>query len=211
MATRPTTRSYRSPLRAQQAEATRAAILRSAATAFDESGWQVGVREIARAAGCSVETIYSTFGSKLGLLLRVIDVAVVQDDEDVPLADREVFREFGVGTTDQRIETACGFAIGMHRRTAGPMRALFQAALDNPEAAREVAVARGRISTSQRAILGMVLGREPSDDQALDLAVVASVDTFLFLTRDLGLDDEAYTSWLRRHLHLICERTRSPS
>lgn len=47
---------------------------------------------IACEAGVSVETIYKAFGNKAGLLKAVFDVAVVGDDEPVPLVEREVVK-----------------------------------------------------------------------------------------------------------------------
>ncbi|MGH3179671.1 MAG: TetR/AcrR family transcriptional regulator, partial [Streptosporangiaceae bacterium] len=41
-------------------------------------------REVARAAGVSVETVYASFRSKGDLLLAAIDVAVVGDAAPVP-------------------------------------------------------------------------------------------------------------------------------
>ena len=78
-------REYRSPRRQQQAAETRAAVLEAATRLFGERGWAgTGMREVAREAGVSVETVYAGFGSKSDLLMAAIDVAVVGDDEPVP-------------------------------------------------------------------------------------------------------------------------------
>ena len=58
------TRRYDSTLRRRQAEQNRRTILDSATTLFAERGWAVAVRDIADAAGTSIETIYAHFGSK---------------------------------------------------------------------------------------------------------------------------------------------------
>src|SRR5829696_4529614 len=72
----PRRRAYRSPRRQQQAAETRAAVLAAAVQLFGERGWAAtGMREVARAAGVSVETVYAGFGSKSDLLLAALDVA----------------------------------------------------------------------------------------------------------------------------------------
>ena len=43
---------------------------------------------IARAAGVAVETVYGTFATKMEILKNVVDLAVVGDDEPVPLLER---------------------------------------------------------------------------------------------------------------------------
>jgi len=58
-------RRYSSPLRAAQAGQTRLAIIAAASRLFAEKGWSgTGMRDVARAAQVSVETVYANFGSK---------------------------------------------------------------------------------------------------------------------------------------------------
>lgn len=70
-------RPYRSPLRQEQAEATRQRILEAGLRLFVERGYPgTSVTEIARMAGVSAETIYASVGSKRGIidgLLEQID------------------------------------------------------------------------------------------------------------------------------------------
>ena len=70
-------RTYRSTRRREQAAETQAAILEAATRLFGERGWAAtGMRDVARQAGVSVETVYTGFGSKSDLLMAAIDVAV---------------------------------------------------------------------------------------------------------------------------------------
>jgi AcrR family transcriptional regulator len=58
-------RAYRSPRREQQAAETRSMVASAAARMFGERGWAAtGMREVARAAGVSVETVYASFGPR---------------------------------------------------------------------------------------------------------------------------------------------------
>ena len=82
-------RAYTSPRRRQQAAETRAAVQATAAALFSEKGWAAtGMRDVATAAGVSVETVYASFGSKADLLMAALDMAVVGDALPVPLAGR---------------------------------------------------------------------------------------------------------------------------
>jgi AcrR family transcriptional regulator len=67
--------SGRSTLRERHAALTRSVILEVARRRFAEQGYTgTGVRTIAEEAGVSVQTLYSAFGSKQGLLLALVDM-----------------------------------------------------------------------------------------------------------------------------------------
>ena len=84
---RPGRRAYRSPRRAQQAQATRDALVDAATRLFTTRGWAAtGMRDIASEAGVATETIYTHFASKAELLRAAADVAVTGDDAPVPVA-----------------------------------------------------------------------------------------------------------------------------
>src|SRR5256885_878945 len=82
-------RPYRSPLRAGQARSTRRALLEATAQLFAERGYvATSIDEIAQAAGVSRATVFTSVGGKPALLKAAYDIAVVGDDEDVPLVAR---------------------------------------------------------------------------------------------------------------------------
>ena len=71
----------RSSLRARHSDVTRSAILGAARRLFAQQGFAAtAVRPIASEAGVAVQTIYSTFGSKQGLLLALVDTVREQTD-----------------------------------------------------------------------------------------------------------------------------------
>ena len=84
-------RTYNSSRRQDQARQTRAAVLDAATRAFLADGYTTTtVPAIAAEAGVSVETVYKAFGNKAGLLKAVFDVAIVGDDEPIPLSERDM-------------------------------------------------------------------------------------------------------------------------
>jgi AcrR family transcriptional regulator len=78
-------RSDRRPtLREQQAELTRSTILGAARRLFAQQGYAAtAVRPIAEEAGVAVQTLYTTFGSKQGLLLALVDTVREQSGAQV--------------------------------------------------------------------------------------------------------------------------------
>ncbi|MDQ4131861.1 MAG: TetR/AcrR family transcriptional regulator [Actinomycetota bacterium] len=86
-------RRYSSERRQEQARRTRRAVLDAARRRFLENGYAgTTIADVATDAGVSVETVYKAFGNKPGLVKAVFDVAVVGDDEPVPLMQREFVR-----------------------------------------------------------------------------------------------------------------------
>jgi AcrR family transcriptional regulator len=87
-------RRYDSTGRQAQARETRARILRAAQARFLAQGYgATTVPAIAQDAGVSAETVYKAFTNKAGLLKAVCDVALVGDDEPVPMSQRTPVRE----------------------------------------------------------------------------------------------------------------------
>jgi AcrR family transcriptional regulator len=86
-------RPYDSTGRREQARRSRWTVLETARRMFLEGGYAATtVGAIATEAGVSVETVYKAFGNKPGLLKAVFDVAVVGDDEPVPMLERDLVR-----------------------------------------------------------------------------------------------------------------------
>ena len=81
-------RSYDSPLRRRQAEATRAAVRDAAASLFLRDGYvRTSIRAVADEAGVSPETVYAGFGSKRDLLRAVVEHAAHGSDEHWAVVD----------------------------------------------------------------------------------------------------------------------------
>ena len=191
-----TTRRYDSGLRRRQAEQNRRTILDAATTLFSERGWSVAVRDIANAAGSSVETIYAHFGSKPELLKQVLDVGVVGDDEPVALADRPEFTALSQGGPGDRAAAAARLVTGIARRTAGVQRTLREAATGEPELAARLEEARERQRLNVQVGGAMVAGRELSGAEAEGLWAVLSQEVYELLTGSAGWSPEQYEQWV---------------
>lgn len=84
-----TRRAYDNRSRAEQARRTRRRVLAAAHEQLLDHGYRATtMSQIAAAAGVSVETVYKSFGTKAALVKEAYDVALVGDDEPVPLIER---------------------------------------------------------------------------------------------------------------------------
>jgi AcrR family transcriptional regulator len=87
-------RTYNSTRRQEQARQTRTQILDAARVRFLAHGYPATtIPAIAADAGVSVQTVYKVFTNKAGLVKALFDVAIVGDDEPVPLLEREVVKQ----------------------------------------------------------------------------------------------------------------------
>ena len=196
MAARGTARPYRSSLRARQAAQTREAILAAATELFSTHGWAgTAMRDIADAAGVSVETVYSSQGSKIALLLAAVDVAVVGDDEDVGLADRPQFAAVASGSRSARATALAALGTGIHRRTAGLHLALREAAAADAVAAERLAELEERRRSDIAQALALVAGRAVTDDEREGLWAITGPEVYDALTRRSGWTDRDYQTW----------------
>jgi AcrR family transcriptional regulator len=89
----PVKRTYSSTLRAEQARATRRAIVAAAAELFVRDGYgATTVDAIAAAAGVSRKTVFASVGGKAEALKLARDWAIVGDDEPIPMLERPAIR-----------------------------------------------------------------------------------------------------------------------
>ncbi len=190
-------RAYRSPRRRQQAGETRTAVLGAAARLFAERGWAAtGMRDVAREAGVSVETVYANCRTKSDLLMAAIDVAVVADADPVPLDRREEFTALGRGARRERVCAAAGLVTAIHRRTAGVNAALREAAASDPELDRLMRQREEGRRTNVQQGLSLVTGGPVPEDLVDALWAVLDVGVYRMLTDLRGWSDEQYETWL---------------
>lgn len=194
-------RAYRSPRRQQQAAETRAVVLAAATTLFSTRGWSAtGMRDVAREAGVSVETVYSNFRGKTELLMAAIDVGVVGDDAPLPLAQRPEFAQLSAGSYAERVASAARLITGINRRVSGLRRALGEAAASEPELAAKLAEAENRRRTNTRQGIELVTGRDVGDDELDGVWAITGVDVFHLLTGTAGWSVPRYEQWVAHML-----------
>lgn len=189
---------YHSPLRARQAAQTRLAVIDAATRLFTGHGWAgTTVAAVAAEAGTAVETVYSAFGSKAGLLIAAIDAAIVGGDGDeTPLVRRPEFAALGVGDRAARVAAAAKIATGALVRAVPLMGALREAApSDETVRARLTRYEDDRHATIAMG-LSLVLGGRPDRSLVDSIWALAGPEVFVKLTGDRGWSVDRYERWL---------------
>ncbi|MFF1611952.1 TetR/AcrR family transcriptional regulator [Amycolatopsis sp. NPDC058278] len=175
---------------------------------FARAGWaRTTVVAIAEAAGVAVETVYSGFGSKKGLLRAAMDVAIVGDAEPVPLVEREAYLRLRTEPPQRRLEGAIEIA---GRIYSGPVSRLWAALLEAGASDSEVAQWCTQLEAGRRTtiaeVLELVYGRQ-SDQRTVDIVwSLISIETYTKLCLDRGWTTEQWQEWAIEAIHLFAGR-----
>ncbi|WP_308466598.1 TetR/AcrR family transcriptional regulator [Rathayibacter soli] len=190
---------YHSPLRARQAAQTRRAILDAATSLFRDRGWAATtIPMIAEAAGTSVDAIYSRFATKSGLLMAVVDVAIVGDDEEAAMVDRPDFALLGKGRTLERVRAGVRFTLAVYRRSVPMLNALREAAASDDAARARLAQYDEDRRRVTAAGLALILAAEPPDAVIDAIWALISPETFTYLTEGRHWSLAETEDWLVR-------------
>jgi AcrR family transcriptional regulator len=201
-------RRYNSRRRQEQARQTRRAILEAARQLFLDRGYAgTTVVAVAEAAGVSVETVYKAFGNKAGLVKGVFDVAIVGDDEPIPMLQRELVARMGAEPDPRRKLRM----YGEHLAQAGPRAGALQLLIRSAAASHPDAAAVWEQMVEER-LVGMTefarhmheeghLRPNVSVDDARDvLWTYNSVELYDLLVLQRGWDPKRYGRWIAEAL-----------
>lgn len=189
--------------RTRRGAATREKIVRAATTLFTTDGYvTTTVGDIAAAAGVAVQTLYLAFGSKVAILAAAHDMAIVGDDEPVPLLERD-----WVAQLPECPDAAAGWAHAIRQmwestgRVAPIYRVIHAAAADPAvaELVTELHVARGEFSRRLATLLLALPGARPAThaDRLGDVIyTIFSVDTHTMLVTERGWSAEQWRDWV---------------
>jgi AcrR family transcriptional regulator len=196
-------RRYDSPARQERARATRRGVLAAATRLFLERGYaSTTMADVAEAAGVVVQTVYSSVGGKAELLKQALDVAIVGDDEPVPMVDRPEILAVRSETDGRRkLERFAAHLATVQSRTARLSRVLAVAADSDPDVARLQATAlAGRRHGMREFATNLreqgLLRRGVTVDKAADvLAEHMDAAHYLTFVEELGWTPRAYQRW----------------
>jgi AcrR family transcriptional regulator len=201
---RPATRAYHSPRRAEQAAATRAAVLAAARELFVSRGYaRTTVTQIARAAQVAVDTVYSTVGRKPELLRAVLETAISGTDEAVPALQRDyVARVRAAVTAREKITEYVTGLVDVQARLAPVFLALRDAGETDPDSAalwQEIAARRARNMRDFAANLRSTgeVRDDLDDDEIADIVwSMNSSEYWVLLVGERGWPAERFGSYL---------------
>lgn len=199
---KPSRRPYSSPIREEQARATRKRILTAAHSSFIKSGYSgTRITDVARSAGVSPETVYSAFGGKRGLLEGVIEVAIMGSDDDVPFLQQEwVKKVAALPTATERLRAFVRENCRILARTSR-VHVVIRGAADREEFAVTLRkrLLRERLAR-QRQQLEMFIGGALRPGLSIDEAAerycaISSPELHHLLTDQLGWSRERHETW----------------
>ena len=195
-----------------QAEQTRAAVIAAASRVFSERGWMAtNVRDVAREAGVSVETLYASFGSKAELLKVALDVAIVGDDAPVPFTARIEAAAMGAGSTvAARARVAAQVVTAMNARLYRLDQALRQGAPVESVLAERLAQGERNRRADVAEGARRVAGRAVSDVEIDELGALSSSVVYDMLVRSSGWSETAYEQWLAERFIDVIQRNSAP-
>jgi AcrR family transcriptional regulator len=137
---------------------------------------------IAHEAGTSVDTIYSTFGSKSELLMAAVDVAIVGDDEDAAMVDRPDFALLGKGRRIERLRAGVQYTISVYQRSVPILKALQEAAASDEAARQRLARYHEDRRDVMVAGLALILGSQANNEVVDAIWALVSPEVFTYLT-----------------------------
>ena len=196
-------RTYRSSRREGQARRTRRRVIEAATSVFVARGYAgTTMRAVATAAGVSVPTVELLFGAKARLLKAAIDLAIVGDDESVPVLERDwTVAALKAGTAEEFLEVVAGVIGPAQARSAGLVLAVFEGSVADSGLAD---VAEQMIKQREVTAGWVVDGLTAKADLLAGLARQDAVDTvwilmdpalFDRLVRRRGWTIERYQDW----------------
>jgi AcrR family transcriptional regulator len=195
-------RTYRSPLRQEQARRTRTAVLDAAGRLFVSKGYgATTMKDIAAEAAVSVESVYAQ-GGKAALLLACVDRAMAGDDEAVKLIDRPQLQAVLDPRADLEERLARFHALAAQRLpTSAPIFEAFRraAAADEDLAAAWARYDRQRyedISRIVEALAGDLRAGLSVKEATESLWALSSASMMLMFWQDRGWTPEEYADWL---------------
>lgn len=191
----------------ERGQVTRARIVAAARRLFHDRGYvDTTMASIASEAGVAVQSLYLSFGSKVGILSACHDVAVVGDDEPIPVLDRSWVPEVG-RAPDARgaLRIVLANTLPIIERVAS-----IQAVIRDAAADPEVAELRARLNKERYitlAKLAEVVAARPgfrtdvSPDHAADLFyALNSEDLHQLLVVDRGWEVGEWRNWVEATL-----------
>jgi AcrR family transcriptional regulator len=204
-------RRYHSPLRVEQAAATRRGILEAAQRLFERDGYSAtSMAAIAAEANVSLKTVYVTFETKSGLLRALWHLLLRGDEEPVPVGERPWFRAVLDEPDPARQLRSNVRNAKLVRARVGPLlEVVRRAASADPEVDELWTRIQAEFYDNQRSVVE-VLHEKKALRPGLDVARATDIlwtlnhpDLYWLLVSERGWTPDQHEEWLA---DLVCEQ-----
>ena len=190
-----------SPLRREQAAATRARIARAAALVFAESGYErARIEDIAKRAGVAYPTVYKTFGNKPALLAAAVTTTLTGSGEDEIQRQAWFVEQLDEPDPERQLRLIARNARRMYDR-AGSLLEVVRATAASDETIKELwqdinddRLKRAR--TTARSLAAKTKPRSGPAETARTLETLTVPELYVHLVDHGGLTPDRYERWL---------------
>jgi AcrR family transcriptional regulator len=199
-----TKRTYNSPRRAEQAAATRVAILDAAQKLFEEQGYAAtSMASIAKEAGVALKTVYLAFDTKSGLLRALWHLRLRGDEAPSPVGERDWYREVMEEPDPARqLELNARNSRVVKARVGALMEVIRSGARSDADVDALWSNIQAEFLDNQRSIIDSLqrkkaLARGLKVDRAADILwTLNHPDLYQLLVSERGWTPEQYEKWL---------------
>ena len=204
-------RRYHSPLRVEQAAATRRGILEAAQRLFERDGYSAtSMAAIAAQANVSLKTVYVTFETKSGLLRALWHMLLRGDEDAVPVGERPWFRAvLDEPDPERQLRLNVGNAKLVRSRVGPLLQVVRRAASADPEVDELWTRIQAEFYDNQRSVVE-VLHEKKALKPGLDVARATDIlwtlnhpDLYWLLVNERGWTPDQHEEWLA---DLLCEQ-----
>ncbi|WP_209308866.1 TetR/AcrR family transcriptional regulator [Blastococcus sp. CT_GayMR16] len=197
-------RRYSSAVRAEQAAATRLAVLGAARELFTQHGYAAtSIAAIAQRAGVAVDTVYAAAGRKPALLRELVETSLSGSDQTVPAEQRDyVVRVRAASSAREKIAIYAAAVAEIGVRMAPVHRALAEASVADADCAAlraEISTRRAdnmRLFAADLRATGELRGDLPDDEVADIVWSMNAAEYRALLVGERGWSAERFGSWL---------------
>ena len=198
-------RTYNSPRRREQAAATRRQILEAAQRLFEQRGYAATtMAAVADEAGVALKTVYLAFETKSGLLRALWNALLRGGEGDVPVAQREWYREvLDEPDPERQLRLNARNARAVKTRVGALLGVIRSAAPTDPEIAGLWDRIQSEFYDNQRAIVTRLHARKAlrpglGVGRATDILwTLNHPDVWLLLVGERGWTPAQFETWFR--------------
>jgi AcrR family transcriptional regulator len=209
-------RSYASPLRQEQAAATRRRILNAAQELFERDGYvATSMAAIAAAAGVSLKTVYLAFETKSGVLRALWHLLLRGEQDAVPVGEQDWYQAvLQEPDPERQLRLNMRNSLMVKTRAGAMLEVIRDAASMDPDIGALWARIQVEFHDNQRAVVGSIADKGALN-RGVDVDVAADIlwalnhpNVYALLVGERGWSAERYERWLG---DLLCAQLLKPA